>query len=197
MNSRFHTLKFLGLLLGAGLVSAPAMAEDPVSSLIGTVGSLIGVVSAPATASVNILSPLSINEGTAMNFGNVVSSSALGTVVLAPGGARTVTGGAGTMGQAGTVTAASFAVKGQARATYSVGLPVLPVWLIADGLPLAMAVTTFTSSLTAENEITGQWSGQLNTAGTGTFNVGATLNVLPNQASGLYTGTYSVLIAYN
>ena len=192
MNSRFHTLKFLGLLLSAGLVSAPAMAEE---NFISAVTSLIGVKTGTANASVTILSPLGISETTAMNFGNVVSSSALGTVVLTPGGSRSVTGGAGTMGQPGDVAAASFSVKGQNGATYSVGLPIL-VLLDKEG-GVAMRVTAFTSNLTSVSPELGLWSGALDEGGAQTFNVGATLNVGTGQVEGLYEGQYSVLIAYN
>jgi len=191
MNHGFHTLKLSSLLLTAGLVSAPAMAEL-------SVGSLIGVVDATANASVTILSPLSITPtGLGMNFGNVVSSSTLGTVVLTSSGDRTVTGGAGTMGQAGSVSAATFDVTGQKDATYSIALPLLATLNQESGtLGVAMTVTAFTSSLTA-SALPLVWNGVMGTAGTGTFNVGGTLNVGMNQAAGLYTGTFPVLLAYN
>jgi hypothetical protein len=191
MNHRFYTLKLSGLLLAAGLVCAPAMAQL-------SVGSLIGVVEATANASVTILSPLSITPtGLGMNFGNVVSSSTLGTVVLTSSGDRTVTGGAGTMGQAGSVSAATFDVTGQKDATYSIALPLLATLNQESGtLGVAMTVTAFTSSLTA-SALPLVWNGVMGTAGTGTFNVGGTLNVGMNQAAGLYTGTFPVLLAYN
>jgi hypothetical protein len=191
MNSRFHTLKFLGLLLSVGLVSSPAMAQL-------SVGSLIGVVEATANASATVLSPLSITAtGLGMNFGNVVSSTQTGTVVLTSAGGRTVTGGAGTMGQAGTVSAASFDVTGQKNATYSIALPLLATLNPqSGGSGLPMTVTAFTSSLTS-TVLPIVWNGVLGTAGTGSFNVGATLNVGLNQAAGLYTGTFPVLLAYN
>ena len=191
MNSRFHTLKFLGLLLSAGLVSAPAMAQVTFP--------IIGVVTETAKAAVTILSPLSITAtGLGMNFGNVVPSGQLGTVVLTAGGVRTMTGGASTMATAGTVSAASFSVNGQNSATYSVALPLLAVSLTpqdgATGAP--MLVSEFTSDLTA-TAINGVWSGALGGTGSGTFNVGATLAVGMNQGAGLYTGTFPVLLAYN
>ena len=132
-----------------------------------------------------------------MNFGNVVSSTQVGTVVLTSTGARSVTGGAGTMGQAGTVSAASFDVTGQNNATYSLGLPVLATLNPQSGAPgVSMTVTAFTSSLTATS-LPIVWNGVLGASGTGTFNVGGTLNVGLNQAAGLYTGTFPVLLAYN
>ena len=191
MNNRFYTLKFLGLLLSAGLVSAPAMAQTI---------PLLGTVLATGNASATILSPLSIAvTGAGMNFGNIVPSSQLGTVVLAPTGSRTASGGASTMAQSGgSVSAASFAVTGQNSASYTVALPLLPAFLTAqDGaVGVAMPVTAFTSDLTATGVST-IWSGALGSAGTGTFNVGATLTVGVNQGAGVYSGTFPVIIFYN
>lgn len=191
MNTRFYTLKLLGLLLSAGLVSVTAMAQTI---------PLLGTVLATGNVSATILSPLSIAvTGAGMNFGNIVPSAQLGAVVLAPGGTRTATGGASTMAQAGgNVSAASFAVTGQNSASYSVALPALPALLTAQGgaVGLAMPVTAFTSDLTATGVST-IWSGALGGAGTGSFNVGATLTVGVNQGAGVYTGTFPVIIFYN
>jgi hypothetical protein len=191
MNSRFHTLKFLGLLLTVGLVSSPAIAQSV---------PLLGTVLATANASATILSPLSIAvSGAGMNFGNIVPSSQLGTVVLAPAGSRTASGGASTMAQAGgSVSAANFAVAGQNNASYSVALPSLAASLLPQGSAVGapMLVTSFTSDLTATG-ISTIWTGALGGAGTGTFNVGATLTVGVNQGAGVYSGTFPVIIFYN
>ncbi len=191
MNNRFQTLKFLGLLLTVGLVSSPTMAQTI---------PLLGTVLATANASATILSPLSIAvTGAGMNFGNIVPSAQLGTVVLAPAGSRTATGGASTMAQAGgSVSAANFAVSGQNNASYSVALPSLAASLLPQGSATGapMLVTSFTSDLTATG-ISTIWSGALGGAGAGTFNVGATLTVGVNQGAGVYSGTFPVIIFYN
>jgi len=184
-------LKFLGLLLTVGLVSSPAIAQSV---------PLLGTVLATANASATILSPLSIAvSGAGMNFGNIVPSSQLGTVVLAPAGSRTASGGASTMAQAGgSVSAANFAVAGQTNASYSVALPSLAASLLPQGSAVGapMLVTSFTSDLTATG-ISTIWTGALGGAGTGTFNVGATLTVGVNQGAGVYSGTFPVIIFYN
>src|SRR6202789_3010090 len=75
---------------------------------------------ATAAASANIITPISIVKTVDMNFGNVaVSATIAGTAVLAPAGTRT-TGGAGGVtlpATAGTVSAASSTVSGQASYT--------------------------------------------------------------------------------
>jgi hypothetical protein len=52
-----------------------------------------------------------------------------------------------------------------------------------------MEVDNFVSSLGATNSLSNQ--------GTATLVVGATLNVEANQAPGLYSGTFDVVVAYN
>ena len=195
MNSRFHTLKFLGLLLSAGLVSAPAMAVDlaPVINLLPL------TPTASANASATIISPLSITKVNDLNFGDVVASGALGSVVMAANqaGSRTAFDGASTMTtQTGTVSAASFNVTGQNSATYSVTLPVTTT--LNAGAGANMLVTAFTSDLAQTNDLVSTIrSGTLSSSGAQTFYVGATLNVTPNQAAGSYTGTFPVIIFYN
>src|SRR6202012_558778 len=103
--------------------------------------------SATASASANIITPISIVKTVDMNFGNVaVSATTAGTVVLATTGTRT-TGGAGGVtlpATHGTVTAASFTVSGLASYTYAITLPTSAI--ITDGSTHQMTVNTFTSN---------------------------------------------------
>ena len=181
MKSRFHTLNLLGWLLAAGLVSGQAMAQST------------------ATASATILRPITITKTSDMNFGNVVPSSAAGTVVLSPTNSRTPDGGVTIMTtQTGTVAAASFTVEGEAAATYTLLLPAADVTL-ASPSSAVMQVTNFTSDVgTGAGE--GLLSGTASTpgtAGTQLIHVGGKLKVGTNQVPGLYTGSVSVTVAYN
>src|SRR5580700_8135161 len=114
--------------------------------VIGFTNSSFAQANATASASANIITPISIVKNIDMNFGNVaVSGSLAGTVVLAPAGTRT-TGGAGGVtlpSTVGTVAAANFTVSGQASYTYAITLPVSCV--ITDGTH-NMTVNTFTST---------------------------------------------------
>jgi hypothetical protein len=114
--------------------------------VIGFTNSSFAQASATASASANIITPISITKTVDMNFGNVaVSGSVAGTVVLAPAGTRT-TGGAGGVtlpSNTGTVSGASFNVAGQASYTYAITLPASCV--ITDGTH-NMTVNAFTSS---------------------------------------------------
>ena len=145
---------------------------------------------ATASASANIITPISIVKVTDMNFGNVaVSATLAGTVVLAPAGTRTTGGGGGVTLPAttGTVAAASFTVSGQASYTYAITLP--STCSITDGSSHSMTVNTFTSSPAT--------TGLLSSGGVQTLNVGATLNVSAAQAANLYTNATGVPVTVN
>ncbi|MFO7669155.1 MAG: DUF4402 domain-containing protein [Bacteroidales bacterium] len=151
--------------------------------------SAYGQVSAAATASATIVTPIAISTATDMDFGNVAVSAVSGTVVLSPAGARSVTGGATLPAVPGTVTAASFDVTGQANLTYSITLPAAATTITsgADN----MTVDTWTSSPTP--------TGTLDAGGTETLSVGATLNVGAGQAAGTYLSAipFTVTVNYN
>jgi hypothetical protein len=146
-------------------------------------------VTATANASATIVSPIAILKVLDMNFGNVASSAALGTVVLTPASTRSSTGGVTLPATAGTVTAASFTVTGTAGYTYAITLPVAALTITSGGP--SMTVDTWTSNPTPTGTLVG---------GTSTLTVGATLHVGANQASGVYgilAETFSVTVNYN
>jgi len=138
------------------------------------------------TANARIITAISIVPGTALNFGDVVPSGAVGTVTVTSAGVRSSAGGA-TLGSATGVAAGAFTVNGQASATYAITLPAAPATVTSGAN--TMTVDTFTS--------TPGPTGALSVAGTQALAVGATLNVGVNQAAGSYTGTYQVTVAYN
>ena len=141
--------------------------------------------SASATASAKIITPIALAKTLDLNFGNIASSAALGTVTIAPAGTRSSLGGV-TPSVVGAFSKAAFSATGENNATYAITLPASVN--ISDGTH-TMLVNAFTSTPTS----TGLFSG----TGTQTIEVGATLNVAAGQVSGSYTGTYNVTIAYN
>lgn len=148
-------------------------------------------VSATATATALVVTPIEITKSADMNFGNVAVSGTAGTVVLTPGGVRSTTLGVVLPATAGTVSAASFDIEGQANYTYSITLPSIPTTITRQSGTETMTVNTFTSSPTP--------TGTLSALGAQTLNVGATLNVGINQAAGTYvSGTpFTVTVNYN
>jgi len=148
-----------------------------------------GQVSATATASATIVGPIAITNTANMNFGNVAVSTAAGTVVMDPAGARTVTGGCTLPAVTGGPTAAAFNVTGAANYTYSITLPTTATTI--SFLTNNMTVDTWTSTPTP--------TGTLDGTGAQTLTVGATLRVAGSQAAGTYTSAtpFTVTVNYN
>lgn len=144
---------------------------------------------ASATASARVLTPIAIAKLTDLNFGSLVAGATAGTVVLAPSTtapARTPSGGVTLANSA--FSAASFSVTGEPSMTYTITLP-------AGAIPITHT-TNNTLSMTVNNFTSTPASGTLSAAGAQQVDVGATLNVAANQASGLYSGTFNVSVAY-
>ena len=147
-------------------------------------------VTATATASSTIVTPIGITKTVDMNFGNVaVNSTTPGTVVLTPEGTRTKTGGVTLPATAGTVAAAEFNVTGANNYTFSITLPSTSHEIKSGSN--TMSVTGFTSTPTP--------TGTLSATGSATVKVGATLNVSAGQAAGTYTSVtpFDVTVNYN
>ena len=138
-----------------------------------------------ADASANVLQPLGITAGAAMDFGDVAADPTVATTVdLTTGGTTSSTDGASV---SGTPAAGSFSVSGTAAANYSISLPADNT-VVLTGLGFDMPVNGFTDNLGG--------SGTLNGSGAQTFTVGATLTIPANQTADNYTGTYDVTVSY-
>lgn len=151
--------------------------------------SIMAQATASATATATIVTPIAISKTVDMNFGNVAVIAA-GTVILAPAGTRTLTGGVTLPATAGTVTAARFNVTGEGAYTYAITLP-SSAYTITKAVTLeTMTVTAFTSTPSATGALT---------TGAQTLLVGATLNVGAAQVAGVYTNAtgFAVTVNYN
>ncbi|MCP5063819.1 MAG: DUF4402 domain-containing protein [Ignavibacteriae bacterium] len=153
-------------------------------------GTTFAQETASATATATIVAPIGIANSVDMNFGNVAVSTSLGTVVLAPAGTRTVTGGVTLPAVTGTIAAAEFDVTGEGAYTYSITLPSGDYTITRVAGAETMAVNTFTSTPTTTGTLSG---------GAQTLTVGATLNVAGSQVAGVYTNAtgFDVTVNYN
>lgn len=147
---------------------------------------------ASAQATVNVVSSLRITKNQDLSFGTVVPSGSGGTVVLAPAGARTVSGGV-SFSLADVGRQAKFTVTGDSNATYAISLPasITIQKNLLSGLltgPGSMVVDGFTSDPAG--------TGQL-VSGTQVLQIGATLHVAANQVPGAYSGLFNVTVEYN
>jgi hypothetical protein len=150
-----------------------------------------------ADATATIVAPITITKTTDLQFGTIVKG--VGNVEVTPAGTRSHSISSTYLLTEPTtdtdVTAAVFAVAGEGAYTFSIDLPENGVVTIDDGDLNTMDVNDFTSNGT---DLLGDTDAAL-IDGTFTLNVGATLTVTDGatQASGLYTGTFDVTVAYN
>jgi len=133
------------------------------------------------TAKAELLDTIALQHNGQLRFGTFFPGTG-GTVVVAPDGTGTTTGGV--LFWSGQPTKSDrFRVRGTANASYSI--------TSGSGVVLSghdsMAFTTLPSAATAV----------LDGAGNDTFDVGGTLAVPGGTHPGSYAGTYVVTVAYN
>lgn len=169
----------LGLFVLIMVLNIQAVAQNKMVSLPVT-----GIATGEATA--HIVVPIELTKNSDLLFGNVAAGPSAGTVTIAVDGMRTGNGGITLIAAGNNSGAASFAVTGYPEATYTIDLPVS---ITIEDNGNVMVVDNFVSDLGSVS--------QLSSMGEGFMVVGATLNVEANQAPGLYTGTFDVIVAYN
>jgi hypothetical protein len=160
--------------------------------VVGAVGVMGGEAMAQSTATASgveanatIIAPIAISNSDALDFGDVVPGTSLGTVVMATAGTRSATGGT-TLGSVNVGGAADFTVTGADGYAYSITLP--SSITLSDGGVNTMSVDTFTSNPSGTGTLTG---------GSQALAVGATLHVGANQVAGSYSGSFDVTVTYN
>jgi len=161
------------------------LGTSAIISALAILPASVQAATASATASATVLTPIAIATNTQMSFGDLYADNvAIGTVVLAVDGSRTVTGPVAKGATAGA--AAAFTVTGTNSATYALTLPSTDVTITSAGSD-TMIVNTFTHNSTTT----------LSAGGTESFNVGATLNVGISQVATSYSGSFNVTVNYN
>ncbi|MCU0455228.1 MAG: DUF4402 domain-containing protein [Bacteroidales bacterium] len=141
-----------------------------------------GSATTSGNAAARIIAPITLTAVNTLHFGTMFNNVG-GTVTVPPTGARTSVG-VNLSALAPTYSAGSFTVGGEAGFSYAITLPADGTVTISNGA-VTMAINGFNHDAGATPAVPQ------------TFNVGAVLTVAAGQASGLYTGTYSVTVAYN
>ena len=150
----------------------------------GTAHAAGNSATATGTATATVVAPLQITHtsGAALSFGAFTVGTG-GTVTVSQAGAGSVTGDVALV-TGGTVAPDAFTVTGSAarlfNITTSTGNTVTTGGATPATMPLALSAPA---------------SGTL-TGGTFALKVGGTLTVAANQASGAYTGSYTVTVTY-
>ena len=139
---------------------------------------------ATASASADIIAPISITTNQNLAFGSVSVGASGGTAVVSVAGAKSVTGDV--VNEGGSHAQAIFDVNGSANSAYDITLP------------SSISVTAGANSMTVDTFNSDKAGNSSSTDGTGAdqFNVGATLNVGANQAGGTYSGNFTVTVLY-
>ena len=172
------------------------------AALAVALASLPGVALAQDTAAVDtrvgIIEPLTITKLSDLDFGDIVPSTG-GTVVLNPTISPTCTV-TGAVIQSGECQPASFGGFGGAGQRVRVRRPINRT-ITLTGPGADMTVTDIT--INGNPDMTPvrsnpNWERFLigSADGTFVFRVGGTLNVNPNQAPGVYTGTFDIRLDY-
>lgn len=130
---------------------------------------------------------LSLQNTRSLSFGGFVAGSG-GSVTLSPGGERSAAGSV-VLVPSDNGQSAQFTVEGEPDATYFIDLPA-DSSVVLTGPGADMTLTDFTSEPSGAG-------GQLNSAGSQTLSVGATLHVQDGQTAGSYSGSFSVTVDYN
>jgi len=140
---------------------------------------------AEAKAGGQIISALEMTRASDLYFGSIVpNATQAGTVEVSSGGALTCGDNLTCLGD--DISAAGFKVRGEADHGYTVTLP--DTVTISNG-SATMTISELSDSVSGESAISD--------AGTDDFSVGGRLSVAAAQASGVYSGTFNVLIEYN
>jgi hypothetical protein len=152
-----------------------------------------------STASASLLVAMSLSEASPLNFGSsLLPSIAGGTIVLHSNSTnQDYTGGVATSAATPAPSMAAFNVVGTGLETYAIVLPsLITVWhtSISTGVH-TMDINSMTSLF--NGAVSNATTSTLESNGTDSFTVGATLNVQEDQIGGQYSGTFQVSVDYN
>jgi len=140
--------------------------------------------SATGTAKAKILRQITLTNTSDLNFATIISGATASTVAVSTAGGASC--GAG-LTCTGTTTAANFDIQGTNNAVVLVGGDSSVTLNGSLGGTMTAALSYSASSVTLTNGP--------GTVG-GSFQVGGTLSVGANQASGDYSGTFNVTANY-
>lgn len=145
--------------------------------------------SASAVGSVTIVRPLTITKNSDLAFGRIVRprTGGTGTVTLANTG-NAVVAASGAVALTSTTSRAQFTVDGEGGQS------------VTTSIPATVNLTSGTNSIAVTllpdfgNTVT--LSGALAAAGSSTLNVGGSFSLPDTQATGAYTGNFTVTVTY-
>ena len=158
------------------------------AALLATLPSAARAAPARATgsATVDLLSPLTIQKIQDLDFGTVAVTAA-GTAVIDPV-SNTISTTGGLLAAGGTPHSALFRGAASQNSVVNIKLPKQPITLTRVGGTQTVTVSNFT--------LDGPTKKQMAQATTFDMHVGATLTVPAGQMAGQYIGTFDVTAQY-
>lgn len=164
-------------------------------ALAGTSGAAFAQASATVstTGTTRILQAITITKTADLAFGSVVRAATAGTntvTINATTGARTISGGGTGVLATSTSGRATYTVSGEGGQTFSI-TPDATFNMTRVGGAETITVTPVASAAT------GTLSGAIGSAGTLAIGVGGSFPVSNTTATGNYTGTFNLVVAYN
>lgn len=152
---------------------------------------------ATGNASATLLTPMSVAQTTAMQFGDLVDNAGTGgTVILSTAGTASVTGSVVTTTTGATPAAAVFSVTGDANKAYNFSVPTT-ITLTSGANTMTVGSLLASVDGAADQSVNATTPATGNTGtGTSTVVIGGTLTVAASQAAGSYAGTYTVSVDY-
>ena len=170
--------KFLKISVAAAALAALASPAYAQSS-----------ATASASSTTRIISPITLTKTADLAFGAIVKASTGNAVVTIGNGADTVNvTGTNAAAASGTISRAKYTVGGEGGQTFAITVPGT-MTMSSGGDNITVNLTTAAA--------TGTLSGSLGSAGTFALNVGGNFTIPAAQASGDYTGSFNVTVAYN
>ena len=154
--------------------------------IAGTTFAQDGTAKGTADVSAEIVTPITINNGTALNFGSIVAAEG-GKVRINTEGTRTFSNTNMEVITADPITSASFEVTAADQYAYSISIPSI-VLTYTGGTDMPVS---FTQDLLGETDGTATGTGAAQS-----LKVGGLLTVASGQVAGDYTGIVTVTVAY-
>lgn len=160
------------------------------AALTGFAAPALAQSSATTTGTTTILQPVTIAQNSPLAFGRIVRpTTGTGTVTIGTG-ADTVTTSGGAVALAGTTSRARYTVTGEGAQTVSVTMPA-SFNLSKTGAPdIAVTLTRNPAGVLTLSNVLGS-------AGTAALDIGGSFSIGNTTATGDYSGTFAVSVAYN
>ena len=165
--------KKLFLIAGAVITSA------------GIYSASVMAATASGSSTATVIAPIGITAGTTLAFGDIISGAA-GSVALDTADGVTDTN----VVSSGTQTSGTFDITGETGKLYTIAFGAASITLTG----LVPANTMTVNGFVHDSGVNGDRT--IDAGGVDTLSVGATVNLILNQAPDTYSGSYDVTVDY-